>query len=265
MLPYALGAAAAAPIVLVVSAVIVTKAKRPIAAGLAFVAGAVALDVVFAIIILWIAEATGTDSSSGELGAVVDTMLGAIFVILGIVAVFSKPSPEKEEANRRRVEGFASSGFGSLLKLGVAVQVINSDALVVYAAGLKEIPLADPAPAASSVVIVLIVFLFIMLIPYHLPIVLRIDRAPAIAVDSGWDDGVASGSHPSHRDHRRSRSGRDLPVQRPQRPALTPTQVAASSAAYLARRASSSSFLGKRVKTIAAPKRTAIMPAMYAH
>ncbi len=173
MLPYALGAAAAAPIVLVVSAVIVTKAKRPIAAGLAFVFGAVALDVVFAIIILWIAEATGTDSSSGELGAVVDTMLGAIFVILGIVAVFSKPSPEKEEANRRRVEGFASSGFGSLLKLGVAVQVINSDALVVYAAGLKEIPLADPEPGAATVVIVLIVFLFIMLVPYHLPIDLR--------------------------------------------------------------------------------------------
>ena len=126
MLPYALGAAAAAPIVLVVSAVIVTKAKRPIAAGLAFVAGAVGLDVVFASIILWIAEATGTDSSSGELGAVVDTMLGAIFAILGIAAVFSKPSPEKEEAERRRVKGFASSSFGSLFKLGVAVQVINS-------------------------------------------------------------------------------------------------------------------------------------------
>ena len=39
--------------------------------------------------------------------------------------------------------------------------------------GLKEIPLADPAPTAATVVIVLVVFLFIMLIPYHLPIVLR--------------------------------------------------------------------------------------------
>jgi hypothetical protein len=64
---------AAAPIVLVVSAVIVSKAKRPIAAGLAFVLGAVALDVVFAIIILAIAEATGVDSSSGDLAASVDT------------------------------------------------------------------------------------------------------------------------------------------------------------------------------------------------
>ncbi len=174
MLPYALGAMAAAPIVLVVSAVIVTKAKRPVAAGMAFVAGAVALDVVFAIIILIIAEAAGADSSSGDLGAIVDTILGAIFVILGLLAVFSKPSPEKEEANRQRVEGFASSGFGSLFKLGLAVQVINSDALVVYAAGLKEIPLADPAPGTATVVVVLILFLFIMLLPYHLPILLQV-------------------------------------------------------------------------------------------
>jgi threonine/homoserine/homoserine lactone efflux protein len=174
MLPYALGAAAAAPIVLVVSAVIVTKAKRPIAAGLAFVTGAVALDVVFAIIVLVIAEAAGADSSGRDLGAIVDTMLGAVFVILGVVAVFSKPSPEKEEAQRLRVEGFASSGFASLVKLGVAVQVINSDALVVYAAGLKEIPLADPAPGVATVVAVLVVFLFIMLLPYHLPILVRV-------------------------------------------------------------------------------------------
>jgi threonine/homoserine/homoserine lactone efflux protein len=174
MLPYALGAMAAAPIVLVVSAVIVTKAKRPVAAGMAFVMGAVALDVAFAIIILWIAETAGVDSSSGDLGAIVDTILGGIFVILGVLAVFSKPSPEKEEANRRRVEGFASSGFGSLFKLGVAVQVINSDALVVYAAGLKEIPLADPAPGVGTVVVVLVLFLFIMLLPYHLPIVLQV-------------------------------------------------------------------------------------------
>ncbi|HEU5112684.1 MAG TPA: GAP family protein [Acidimicrobiia bacterium] len=173
MLPYALGAMAAAPIVLVVSAVIVTKAKRPIAAGLAFVVGAVALDVVFAIIILAIAEATGVDSSSGDLAASVDTILGAVFVILGVAAVFSKPSPEKEEAQRHRVEGFALAGFGSLFKLGVAVQVINSDALVVYAAGLKEIPLAEPAPGVAAAVIAVIIFLVIMLVPYHLPIDLR--------------------------------------------------------------------------------------------
>ena len=78
------------------------------------------------------------------------------------------------------MEGFASSGFGSLFKLGVVVQVINSDALVVYAAGLKEIPLADPAPGIGTVVVVLVLFLFIMLLPYHLPIVLQViaPRAP---------------------------------------------------------------------------------------
>jgi threonine/homoserine/homoserine lactone efflux protein len=174
MLPYALGAMAAAPIVLVVSAVIVTKAKRPVASGIAFVSGAVFLDVVFAAIILIIAEAAGVDSGNDDLAAIVDTILGAVFVILGLVAVFSKPSPEKEAAQRQRVEGFASGGFGSLFKLGVAVQLINSDALVVYAAGLKEIPLAEPPPGPGTVAIVLIVFLVIMLVPYHLPIDLQV-------------------------------------------------------------------------------------------
>ncbi len=173
MLPYALGAMLAAPIVLVVSAVIVTKAKRPIASGVAFVSGAVFLDVVFAIIILIIAEAAGVDSGSGDLGAIVDTILGAVFVVLGVVAVFAKPSPEKEAAQRLRIEGFASAGFASLFKLGLAVQLINSDALVVYAAGLKEIPLAEPPPGIGAVVVVLVVFLLIMLVPYHLPIVLQ--------------------------------------------------------------------------------------------
>ena len=34
--------------------------------------------------------------------------------------------------------------------------------------------MADPEPGAATVVVVLIVFLFIMLLPYHLPIVLQL-------------------------------------------------------------------------------------------
>jgi len=174
MFPYAVAAMAAAPIVLVITAVIVSKAKRPVSASFAFILGAVFLDVIFAIIILLIAESAGVDSSNEDLAAIVDTVLGAAFVILGLVAVFSKPSPEKEAAQRLRVEGFASSSWGSLFRVGVAVQLINSDALVVYAAGLKEIPLADPEPGAATVVLAIIVFLFIMLIPCHLPVDLHL-------------------------------------------------------------------------------------------
>jgi threonine/homoserine/homoserine lactone efflux protein len=174
MLPYAIAAMAAAPIVLVITAVIVSKAKRPGPAAFAFVMGAVFLDVVFAIVILALMEAAGIDSSSGEVAGIVDTVLGAAFVILGASALFSKPSPEKEAAQKMRVEGFATSSFGSLFRVGVAVQLINADALVVFAAGLKEIPLADPQPSTVDVVVVLIIFLFIMLIPYHLPLDLHL-------------------------------------------------------------------------------------------
>ncbi len=144
------------------------------------------------------------------------------------------------------------------------MQVINSDALVVYAAGLKEIPLADPQPAAATVVIVLIVFLFIMLLPYHLPIVLR-TIAP-IAHESilgGMTEWLLARTRLIEIIVGLGLGG--IFLYKGLGACSDPTQVAASSAAYLARRASSSSFLGKSVKTIAAPRRTATMPAMYAH
>lgn len=54
---------------------------------------------------------------------------------------------------------------------GVAVQIINADALAVFASGLKEIATTDPFPAMFfTIVVVMAVFLFIMLIPYHPPI-----------------------------------------------------------------------------------------------
>ncbi len=49
---------------------------------------------------------------------------------------------------------------------GVAVQLINADALIVFAGGLKEIATTDPFPAVCfTIVVVVAVFLFIMLIP----------------------------------------------------------------------------------------------------
>jgi hypothetical protein len=52
VLPYAVGAALAAPIVAVVTAVILSKSGRPIASSWVFVAGAATLDIVFATIVL---------------------------------------------------------------------------------------------------------------------------------------------------------------------------------------------------------------------
>jgi threonine/homoserine/homoserine lactone efflux protein len=169
-LPYMVAAALAAPIALVVSAIILGKAERPVRSAMLFVLGAVSLDVIFAGVILGLYKAAGMDASSGDISAWIDVILGALFALLGITAVFSHPNPEEQAAQRARIEKIATANVVGLMLGGVLVQVINADALTVFAAGLKEIAIANPYPGIATIVVVVAVFLFVMLLPYHLPI-----------------------------------------------------------------------------------------------
>jgi threonine/homoserine/homoserine lactone efflux protein len=182
-LPYALAAALAAPVVIVMTAVILSTAERPVRSAFLFVLGAVLLDVVFAVAFLLLAKAAGLDSTSGNAAAWIDALLGALFLVIGVVALFSKESPEKAAARSRRVDALATAGAGTLLLGGVAVQVINVDALAVFAGGLKEIAVADPAPGLGAVVVVVAVLMIVMLAPYHLPL-------DAWLVSPGWAGGA---------------------------------------------------------------------------
>jgi threonine/homoserine/homoserine lactone efflux protein len=169
VLPYALAAALAAPIVAVVTAVILSKSQRPIASSWVFVAGAATLDALFAAVILVVFWGQGTSDSSSDIGAYVDIVLGVLFLGLGIMAVFKRESPEKEEAQRARVEKAATAGLPVIFATGIAAQIINSDALAIFGGGLKEILLADPTPAEATVTVVFM--LVILLLPYYAPIV----------------------------------------------------------------------------------------------
>jgi threonine/homoserine/homoserine lactone efflux protein len=169
-LPYMVAAMLAAPIAIVVSAIILAEAQRPARSATLFVLGAVLLNVVFAALVLGIYKAAGVDSGSGDVSAWIDVILGALFALLGTKAIFSHPGPEEQAAQRARIEKIATANAGSLLMGGVLVQVINVDAMTMLAGGLKEIATEDPYPDLATVVVVVAVFLFVMLIPYHLPL-----------------------------------------------------------------------------------------------
>lgn len=109
-LPYAIAAMAAAPIVLVVSAVIVGKAQRPLRSASLFVLGAVLLDVLLAAALLAFYRAAGMDAGSGEVSAWIDSILGAGFLMLGVKAVFSHQTPDEQATQRARVESLATAG-----------------------------------------------------------------------------------------------------------------------------------------------------------
>jgi threonine/homoserine/homoserine lactone efflux protein len=170
LIPYGIAAAIAAPAAAVVAALILGQARRPILGGTAFVSGAVILDAVFAAVILALMEASGQFTSGADIDGWIDTILGVIFIGIGVAAVFQTQSPEKEAAQRARIEKLTASRVGKLVVLGVVVQIINSDALAIMGGGLKEIAIADVTVGQEVLAVAWLMAL--VLLPYYVPVVM---------------------------------------------------------------------------------------------
>jgi threonine/homoserine/homoserine lactone efflux protein len=160
---YGLAAALAAPIAAVVSALILGVSKRPVASAWTFVAGAAFLDIGFSVVML----ASGLLDVSSDASAWIDAGLGVLFLVMGILAVFSSETPEKDEARRARANKVASSNLSALFLAGLAVQIINIDAIAVFTGALKDISRADLSTAGT--VFVTAFGLAIMLSVYYAP------------------------------------------------------------------------------------------------
>ena len=163
---YGLAAAAAAPIAIVLSALILAQSERPLTSVWVFTAGAAFLDLAMIVIVLAVFGASDI-GSGGEASAILDTALGALFLLLGVIAVFSKESPEKDAAQRQRAQRVASSPLPRMFLMGILVQVINIDAMAVFGVGLKEIVVADVSTAEAAVA--LLFGLALMLVVYYGP------------------------------------------------------------------------------------------------
>jgi Sap, sulfolipid-1-addressing protein len=169
MLLYGLAAFAAAPIAIVVSALILGKSQRPQASVWTFTAGAAFLDVILIVVVLAVLAATGADDG-GDASAYLDVGLGALFLAMGLLALFSKDSPEKDAARQARAESIASARLPTLFVAGILVQLINIDAMAVFGVGLKEVSAADVSTAEA--VLAVAFGLLVMLVGYYGPAVL---------------------------------------------------------------------------------------------
>jgi len=165
---YGLAAAAAAPIAVVLSALILAQSKSPLASVWVFTAGAAFLDVIVILIALAVYSSSDV-GSGGDASAILDTILGALFLALGVMAVFSHESPEKDAAQRERAQRVASSPLPRMFLMGILVQVINIDAIAVFGVGVKEIVVADVSTAED--VVALLFGLALMLVVYYGPVV----------------------------------------------------------------------------------------------
>ncbi len=173
---YGLAAALAAPVAAVVTALILGKSRRPVPSALGFVAGAASLDALVAVVFL--VAFGGTFSSNGDAGAYVDVALGVIFGGLGIKAIFSEDSPDEAAARRTRADRIAGAKLATLFAAGLAVQVINADALAVFLGGIKEVAKANVSSGEATIAV--LVSLACMLIPYYAPLILYL-ASPARA------------------------------------------------------------------------------------
>jgi hypothetical protein len=160
---YGLAAAVAAPIATVISALILGESKRPLLSAWTFTAGAAFLDGVVLVIVL----ASGIFSDGGDAAAYFDVGLGVIFATIGVLAVFSSDSAEKEVARQARAERIATAGPATLLTAGIFVQVVNFDALALFGGAVKEVAAADVTTAEAAAA--LLFGLALMLSVYYLP------------------------------------------------------------------------------------------------
>lgn len=174
---YAVAAAVAAPIAVVVTALILGVSKRPVLGAWTFVAGAAFIDVGFSVLML----ASGLLDVSSDASAWIDAVLGTLFLVMGVLAVFSTDTPEKDSARRARAQKVASSNLSALFLAGIAVQLINIDALAIFTGALKEIASADVS--TTEAVVATSFGLAIMLSVYYAPAVIY-SLFPARA--SGW-------------------------------------------------------------------------------
>ena len=157
-LPYAIAAMVAAPLVVVVSTLIMSSAQRPAPSVLLFVLGAALLDLPIAAIVLVGFGPANTATGGKGLGPWIDVVVGLAFVALGIHAMREQEGEEQETKLRTRAQQIATSGAVGLVSAGMLAQVINIDAIVIMTGGMKEIASVSPPGTWTTAVLVLVVF-----------------------------------------------------------------------------------------------------------
>lgn len=183
---YGGAAAFAAPAAAVVAAMILGKSRTPVTSALVFVLGALLLDLI--VVAIFTVIYRSASDSIADLGAWIDITLGALFLILGVVALLEHEDPEKDAARRARVERIASGSLAALLVTGIVVQVINFDAIAVATGGMKEI--LEASIGGIEALVALTFLLAVMLVPYWTPVAVVVvapGRArPALARMTEW-------------------------------------------------------------------------------
>ena len=148
MVLYGAAAACAAPIAVVLSALILAQSKRPQASVWTLTGRAPPLlDIVMSVAVLVIYFETSAES--GDAAAYLDIGLGAVFFAFGVTAIFSTETLEKDAAPRPR-RAHRLGALPAMFVFGIVVQIINIDALAASPSASRRYRRPTSPPARRS-------------------------------------------------------------------------------------------------------------------
>jgi cytochrome c biogenesis protein CcdA len=187
MAGYGLAAAGAAPLALVISCLILAQSKRPILSVWIFSAGAAVLAIAVLVIVA-IVFGESDSAVRHDLSAILGILLGAIFLVLGVIPIFQHETPERETKRQQQAANVASSAPPRMFLMGALLQVINFDAIAVFGVGVKQVAVADVSTGRAAAAFV--VGLALMLVFYYGPaiiyVLVRARAEPALRAMSQW-------------------------------------------------------------------------------
>jgi len=160
------------PVVLSLILVILSNKKYPLSRAVSFLIGMTFAVAILGIIGLNLGKSIPKSNDSSNVLFWVDLILGLVFLILGIRAIFKKPKQEKQEEkeNSNYAQKFGQKHLLKWGLLGFILNMLNLSSIVFYFAATKEIGSSSVSSADKFILTLFCAFFFIL--PIALPVII---------------------------------------------------------------------------------------------
>jgi hypothetical protein len=174
VLPLAVGAAIS-PTVLAVALLILSSPRRPVARGVAFVAGVAVVLVGLSVVGLRLPQHVGRPSPLRlEVTRTIDLVVGVLLLILAAATLLRMLTRDQAapSADDTAASTAGHDGLGSAALLGAAMMISNFSTILLYLPAMHEIVRAHASDADKAVTLVIVVL--ITSLPATLPLLVRV-------------------------------------------------------------------------------------------
>ncbi len=182
VLPLAVGAAIS-PTVLAVALLILSSPRRPVARGVAFVAGVLVVIAGLSVVGLRLPQHVGRPSAIRvEITRTVDLVVGVLLLLVAVATLLrmlttdrSADAPTRDswtQDSSTRAAAHGRDGLGAAALLGAAMMIGNFSTILLYLPAMHEIARSQTSDAQKALTLVLAVL--VTSVPATLPLLVRV-------------------------------------------------------------------------------------------